>query len=75
MRQRKNEILKEIDRINEVEILRIKNEEVEGITSTLFLNNLVEFKNLVLFFNRALKAHKRFYENIRLSKEPVVPMV
>jgi hypothetical protein len=61
MRHKKNEILAIFENIKTIEIQRIQHEEVDTINSNLFLNILAEYKNLVLFFNRLLKAHKRFY--------------
>ncbi len=73
MRKRKNEILKIFEDIKTIEIERIQREEVDAINSNLFLNILAEYKNLVLFFNRILKAHKRFYSYKTLLKTEVAP--
>ncbi len=73
IRNRKNEILKELDDMKTVEIQRIRNEEVDVLSSNLYLNIIAEFKNLVLFFNRVLKAHKRFYNYKTFDKAPIVP--
>ncbi len=73
MRARKNEILKILEEVKTVEIERIQREEVDAINSNLFLNIIAEYKNLVLFFNRILKAHKRFYSYKTLLKTTVVP--
>ena len=62
MRARKNEILMFLEEMKTVELLRIQKEEVDTINSNLFLNIIVEYRNLVLFFNRLLKAHSRFYK-------------
>jgi phosphate/sulfate permease len=73
MRKRKNEILKIFEDVKTIEIERIQKEEVDPMNSNLFLNILAEYKNLVLFFNRILKAHKRFYSYKTLLKTEVAP--
>ncbi len=72
MREWKNEILKELEEAKTTEIQRIQNEEVNILSSDLLLNVLAEFKNLVLFFNRALKAHKRFYLHKKALEQPII---
>ncbi len=72
MREWKNEILKELEDAKTAEIQRIQNEEVDILSSNLLLNVIAEFKNLVLFFNRALKAHKRFYIHKKALEQPII---
>ncbi len=72
MREWKNEILKELEDAKTIEIQRIQNEEVDILSSNLLLNIIAEFKNLVLFFNRALKAHKRFYLHKKALEQPII---
>ncbi len=74
IRNWKNEILKYFEEKKTIEIQRIQNDEVDATNSNLFLNALVEFKNLVLFFNRILKAEKRFYSYKTFLSNPVVPI-
>ena len=70
----KNDILGIFEEKKEAEIKRIQQAQVDPTTSNLLLNSLVEFKNLILFFNRILKAYKRFYTYKALLKTNVVPM-
>ncbi len=72
MREWKNEILKELEDAKTVEIQRIQNDEVDVLSSNLLLNIIAEFKNLVLFMNRVLKAHKRFYLHKKALEEPII---
>lgn len=72
MRQNKNEILIKLDEAKTREIERIQKDEVDILSSDLLLNIIAEFKNIVLFFNRILKAHKRFYLHKKALESPIL---
>ena len=60
MRDLKTSLLRLIEEYKTLELQRIQNEEVDTINSNLYLHILGEYKNMLLFSVRLLKAHNRF---------------
>ncbi len=63
MRKWKTVLLSEIEEIKTFELQRIQNYEVDTVNSNLFLNILEEYKNIIMFTVRLLKAYRRFYKS------------
>lgn len=59
IREFKNNLLVEIEKQKNKVLLEIKEGKFDIINSNLYLNILAEYKNLVLFFVRIVKAHQR----------------
>jgi phosphate/sulfate permease len=56
-------LLHEIEELRTVQLLRIKNGEVDTRSSILYLNILTECKNIILYMSRLYKAQKAFMES------------
>ncbi len=61
LRNIKNHILIEIEKLKNKVLKKIRENKFDIINSNLYLNILAEYKNLALFFIRIVKAHKRLY--------------
>jgi len=59
LRDLKNNILVEIEKQKKKVLIDISENKQDIINSNLYLNILAEYKNLVLFFVRIVKAHRR----------------
>ncbi len=59
----KKMLLKKIEEIKIIQLRRVKTGEVSTMNSTLYLNILSEYKNLVLYFIRIVKAQKKFIKS------------
>ena len=56
----KKVLLTKIEEIKTIQLRRVKTGEVSTMNSVLYLNILSEYKNLVLYFIRIMKAQKKF---------------
>ncbi len=55
-------LLQKVEQLRALHIIKIKGSEIEIRSSLLFLNILAEYKNLLLFIFRVLKAQKSFVQ-------------
>ncbi len=61
LREFKNKLLTDIEETKTEQLKLIHHKQTDIITSNLYLNILAEYKNLVLYFIRIVKAQKRFF--------------
>ncbi len=59
----KKTLLTKIEEIKTIQLRRVKTGEVSTLNSVLYLNILSEYKNLILFFIRIMKAQKKFIKS------------
>lgn len=61
LREQRNNILLEVEKIKKIELKKIQKNESDIINSELYLNILVEYKNFSIFVVRVVKAFVKFY--------------